>query len=132
MLLREGTRMTRKFVGALLSLPKFFKISHFFSFFYVFAQISAPVGRHGWRLWQMKAVSLELLFATVLAQGEPLALTNHKNKNSLLFFGNSGSLFYVFFFGLPWFLVQANASLFLGLNLLNSLFRRICWRKDLT
>ena len=30
-------------------------MSHFFAFFHVLAQISAPVARHGWRLWQMKA-----------------------------------------------------------------------------
>ena len=77
----------------------------------------------------MKAVSLELLFATVLAQGEPLALTNHKNKNSLLFFGNSGSLFYVFFFGLPWFLVLANASLCLGLNVEPAVNRQPGYRR---
>ena len=44
--------MPGKCVGAQLSDAKFFKISHFVAFFDV---ISAPVARHGWRLWQMKA-----------------------------------------------------------------------------
>ena len=47
--------MTRKFVGAELSGTKFFKMRYFFAFFYVLAQILAPVARHSWRLWQMKA-----------------------------------------------------------------------------
>ena len=30
-------------------------MSFFFAFFHVLAQILAPVARHGWRLWQIKA-----------------------------------------------------------------------------
>ena len=46
--------------------------------------------------------SLELLFAEVSAQGEPLALTNHQNKSGGCFLGILGH-FSVLSLGLPWF-----------------------------
>ena len=94
---------------------KFFKMSHFIVLFYVLAWISAPVARHGWRLWQIKAGTRIFLFAEVSALGEPLALTNHQNKYGGCFLVMLGH-FSVFFLGLPWFsLPLGNASFCLAL-----------------
>ena len=46
--------------------------------------------------------SLELPFAQVSVQGEPLALRNHQNKQGGVFSGILGH-FSVLFLGLPWF-----------------------------
>ena len=131
MLLREGIRMPGKFVGALLSDTKFFKMSNFFTFFYVLAQISVPVARHGWRLWEMKAGawSFYLPKSRPRASHWPLQIT----KKSLgLFSGHFGSLFCAFSRAALVLWCWQMQALAWSFDLPESRLRKSRWRRDLT
>ncbi len=83
-------------------------MSYNFAFF-VLAQISAPVSRHGWRLWQMEALAcrFDLPKSRLRASHWHLQLI----KTSFwLFSGHYCSLFCVFFCVCQRWLVLANGS----------------------
>ena len=90
-------------------------MSHFFVFFYVLAQISAPVARHSWRLWQIKAGA----WSFYLPKSRPRASYWHlqitKTSMGGCFLVMSG-YFSVFFCGCLGSLVLANASCCLELR----------------
>ncbi len=67
-----------------------------------------------------KSWSLELLFAEVSAQGEPLALRNHQNKQGGVFSGILGH-FSVLFLVLPWFSGAGECKLLPGALICQSL-----------
>ena len=84
-------------------------------FFEVLAQISAPVARHGWRLWQIKARA----WSFYLPKSWLRASYWHLQITKTSMGGVSGHVCYfsVFLFGLPlFFLVLGNASFCLELR----------------
>ena len=84
-------------------------MSHFFAFFDVLAQILAPVARHGWRLWQMKAGA----WSFYLPKSQPRASHWHLQivKTSLgVVFWAFWVTFLCFLSGCLGSLVLANAS----------------------
>ena len=94
-------------------------MTHFVALFYVWAQISAPVAPRVETLAN-ESWSPKLQFARVSAQGEPLALITHQNKQGGLFSGILG-YFSVLFLGLPWFSSAGECKLLLGASICKSL-----------
>ena len=90
-------------------------MSHFFAFFDVWARISAPVARHGWRLWQMKAgaSSFHLPKSRLRASHWHLQIT--KTRIGVAFW-LAWVTFLCFFWGCLGSLVLVNASLCLELR----------------
>ena len=112
--------MLRKFVGAELSGTKFFKISHFLAFFDVLAQISAPVARHSWRLWQMKAGAWSFHLPKSRPRASHWHLQITKTRMGSCFLAFLGH-FSVFFLGLPWFSGAGKCKLVPGASICQSL-----------
>ena len=106
-------------------------MSHFFAFFYVLVQISAPVARHGWRLWKMKAGA----WSFYLPKSRPRASHWHLQitKTSLgLFSGHFGSLFCAFSRAALVLWCWQMQALAWSFDLPESRLRKSRWRRDLT
>ncbi len=84
-------------------------MSHFFVFFDVLAQISAPVARQGWRLWQIKARTWSFYLPLSQLRASHWHLQIAKTSLGVVFWA-FWVTFLCFLSGCLGFLVLANAS----------------------
>ena len=108
-----------------------FKRSHFLKFFAVWAQISVPVARHGWRLWQIKAGATSFHLPKSRPRASPWHLQITKTSLGLIS-GNFGSLFCAFSRAPLVLWCWKMQGLSWSFDLPESRLRKSRWRRDLT